>query len=116
MAKNKKDNGGIDKVSGTGASDIVKKIGKVDSVDEVAAVAKVGGVNKTGGVGGARITREMTTKEREQLFRIVDEEADKLFTGSTTLGAKRKKLVQDAVKLAIDSGLLDAADEEEKKP
>jgi hypothetical protein len=110
MSKDKKNNGGIDKIKETGASEVVKKISKVDSVDEVAPITKVGGVKQAGGVSGARISREMTTQEREKLFRIVDEEADKLFTGSTSIGAKRKKLVQEAVKMAIDSGLLEKPD------
>lgn len=115
MAKDKKNSGEIDKIKETGASEIVKKISKVDSVDEVAPVTKVGGVKQAGGVSGARITKEMTTQEREQLFRMVDEEADKLFATTTSIGAKRKKLVQDAVKMAIDSGLLDKPDNNDKK-
>ena len=112
MTKDKKS--GIDKVKETSATDIIKKVSKVDTVDEVAPVSKVGGVKHATGVKSARLPRELTVKEREQLFKLVDEEADKLFSGPTAIAPKRKKLVQEAVKMAIDSGLMDDADQKEK--
>ncbi len=110
MSDDKKKDGGIGKVKETSASEVVKKITQVATVDEVAPVSKVSGIKQAGGVNAARATREMTTQDREKIFKMVDEEADKLFSGSSQLSNKRKKLVQDAVKMAIDSGLLDKAD------
>ena len=83
----------------------------VSGVSGVKAAGMVGAVRRTGGVGGARQTRSMSLAEREELFRMIDQEADKLFADSGIAAAKRK-VVESAVKMAIDAGLLPGEEEE----
>jgi hypothetical protein len=47
----------------------------------------------------------MSLEEREQLFKMVQEEADRLF-GQTGLSDSRKRHVTEAVRMAIDAGLI----------
>jgi|GEM_PF-1557581 len=97
-------------VKSTEAADSVKGTG---SVGAVSAVKQTGGVSAsaaaTGSTAKRRATVVMSYAEREQLFQMVTEEASKLFAGSKMSGEKQK-IVADAVKMAIDSGLLASSD------
>lgn len=84
--------------------------------------AKVGEVHRVGATEAQaptrsirRPTRPMTAAEREVLFKLVQEEAEKMFAESSLPPDKRQK-VETAVKMAIDGGLLavDPADEKKK--
>lgn len=100
------------KIIGTRVTDKLKESSQVDSVNEVTGPLVVSGPNKITGVGSGkrRPTRELTTAEREELFRIINEEAEKLFAGAK-IPDKDKEVVKEAVKMAVDSGLLDGEEE-----
>lgn len=98
-----------------------KKIGGVKSTKETSSVegaeavsgvtgikptAAVGGVRGAGGVGRRRATRTMTPEERQQLFNMISEEAEKMF-GAEGLPAGHKEVVQQAVKMAVDAAIID---------
>jgi hypothetical protein len=104
-----------------------KKIGGIHSATETTAVegtdivGGVGGVKATSGVGGVggigavnkrRSTRTMTLAEREQLFQMINEEADKLF-GEGGMSPAQQSVVKNAVRMAVDAGLVD--EDETKK-
>ena len=97
-------------VKSTEAADGVKGTG---SVGAVSAVKQTGGVSASAAASGStakrRATVVMSYAEREQLFQMVTEEASKMFAGSKMSGEKQK-IVADAVKMAIDSGLLASSD------
>ncbi len=106
---------GDKKVAPVKAGD-VKSTEAADQVTGSGEVGAVGAVKGTGGVGSAsaasgstskrRATTVMSFAEREQLFQMVTEEATKMFAG-TQMSDEKQKLVAEAVKMAIDSGLLD---------
>lgn len=108
MSKNSDDK----KIKGVGSTSKAKGVESTEAVGEVGGVkatSAVSGVRRAGAVDGTRLTRNMTLAEREELFRMIDQEADKLFSASGLTPAKRK-VVESAVKMAIDAGLLpDAA-------
>ena len=56
-----------------------------------------------------RATRAMTAEEREYLLRLVNEEADRLFSNNS-LNERQKQTAKTAVKIAIDAAII-----EEKK-
>ena len=85
----------------------------VSGVADIKATAGVGGVRRTGTVG-VRTTRTMTLAEREELLKLVNEEADKLFADGA-LPQSRRKAVESAVKMAIDAGLLPEDESGKKK-
>lgn len=106
-----------------------KKVGGVKSAKEAAdvegteAVTGVGGVQATTGVGGVkgagavgkrRATRTMTMAEREQLFRMINEEADKMFN-EQGIPAKQREVLANAVKMAVDVGIIPEDEEEPGK-
>lgn len=70
----------------------------VDKVGQVGSLGQSAGVDKV-----RRPTRPLTSEEREHLFQLVNEEAEKLF-GANGLPEKKKKVVTESVKMAIAAG------------
>ena len=98
------------KSSEVGSAEEAKGIKGAGEVGAVGAVKGTGAVGATGGAGsisgnGSRATRVMSYAEREKIFKMVSEEAEKIFAKSKVSGEKQK-LVADAVRMAIDSGLV----------
>ena len=104
------------RVSGVSSAEKAKSIEQTESVGGVDAVkpaSGVGRVEKAGPVRRRGVTRVMSLAEREELFRIINEEADKLFADSEA-GQDKKKTVASAVKMAIDLGMA-GEDEQENR-
>lgn len=117
---NKNDDGKIKGVKSTDKTSEVEKTKQVGSVKGVKATSSIGAIGGVTSVGGRRKTRTMTLEEREEIFRLINEEADKIFANSG-LPKEKRDLVQNAVKMAVDSGLVDKENSEEgesgkKKP
>lgn len=102
----KKKNNKTDKI---GASS--SKIKNIQNVDKASGVKKVSGVKaaKT-----EKATGVLTAQEREKIFKMVDSEAAKLF-GEGKIPAKNKETVIEAVKMAINSGIIDDSDDESEE-
>lgn len=106
--KDKKRIGGVKSTKGPGEVEETGAVGEIQRVSKTEGVGRVGGV---GGVGKGRLTRKITMAEREELFRYINEEAEKLLKGGA-IPESQRELVKEAVKMAVDSGLID---EDEKK-
>ena len=78
----------------------------VAGVSGIRATSGIGGVGGIGGIGRRRATRLMTAAEREQLFNLINEEADKL-ASEGIIPKGQKDAVSKAVKMAVDSGIVD---------
>lgn len=102
------------KIGGVKQAKQTKQIDGPASVSSVAEVKKAAGVGGVKGIQGARRrpTRTMTTAEREKLFSIISEEADKMF-GKDKVDPKKREIIESAVKMAVDAGLLDEGDEDD---
>ena len=101
-------------VGGVKSADIaseVKGAGAVGGVQKVKPTSGVGSVQGAGKIGKRGPTRIMTLAEREELLRMVDQEAEKMFGDS--IPAERRKAVVDAVKMAVDSGITGEEAEED---
>ncbi len=61
-----------------------------------------------------RPTRPMTAAERDHLFQLVREEADKMF-GQDGLPHSKRSTVEGAVRMAIDSAIIKEDETEKKK-
>ena len=96
--------------SGTGAVEGSKEVktSKVGSSQQVQKTAK-----KAKTSGGSKAGRKMTTADRDTLYTLINEEAEKMF-GPDGLPEEQRKTVESAVKMAVDSSLLDESDEENK--
>lgn len=108
---------GDKKITGVTSTKGTKTVEGTEQVGAVTGVKATTGIGATQGVGGIQkrgATRTMSLAEREHLFNMVDEEAKKLF--GNTVSPEKRKLVEDAVKMAIDSGLVEdgAADNKKK--
>lgn len=89
--------------------DKIKGISKTKSVDQVSKVkevSRVSGVKGTEKIALRRATTIMTSAEREKFFKMIEEEADKL-ANEGVIPKNEKDLVSKAVKMAIDSGIID---------
>jgi hypothetical protein len=78
---------------------------KVQTVQQVESTAA-----KTGVARARRPTRPMTAEEREHLFKLLNEEADKLF-GKDGLPESKRAEVEGAVKMALDASVVEIEDE-----
>ena len=92
----------------------VEETGVVGEISRVKATGAVSGVGGVGSASKRRATRVMSLAEREELFRMVNQEARKLFEASG-VPEERQAAVENAVKMAIDSGLIEENTSEPKK-
>jgi hypothetical protein len=105
----KKDDKDKDKIGGIKSTKATEDIKGTTGVSDVSGVKGASSIGSIGGAGDAskrRSTRVMTLEEREELFKIVKEEASSLF-GKSGIPKEKQAVLEDAVKMAIDSGLLD---------
>jgi hypothetical protein len=76
----------------------------------VGEVGQVSGTKNASGVSRVRqATRRMTSEEREHLFRIVQEEASKMF-GPNGFPESKRESVEGAVKMVIDAAQVEEED------
>lgn len=107
--------GGLEKAPRVIDPQAIKGVEQIHATNSVSAAQAVGLTRKR------RPTRLMDLADREELLKIVEEEANKIFAAGTFPESKRT-LVTEAVKMALDSGLLDetdnqlAKDDTTKKP
>lgn len=110
-----KSGGDKSKVTGvrsTVMSEGIERTGSVSEVEKAKKAAGIAGVRGLGGIGKTRATRIMTAGEREAIFTMIHEEADRLF-GKGKLSNKQREVVETAVKMAVDAAIVD---ESEEKP
>jgi hypothetical protein len=100
--------GGVDPTKGP---DSISKTTGVSGVDAVKPTAGVSGASSVGGVRARKATRMMSMAERDELFKMVSEEAEKLFPPGT-LPKQKREVIEGAVKMAIDASIA----EEEATP
>lgn len=86
----------------------VQETGTVGTVTGVKATTGVGSIKSPLNIGKRRPTRIMSLAEREHLFSMISEEADKMF--GDTLSPDKKELVKSAVKMAVDASLVEDPD------
>lgn len=101
----------VGEVSETSSTKEVQKSQAIQTIGKTASVGSVGGVGGVGAIGKRGSTRLMSASEREELFKMITEEADKLFAKSG-LPAEQREAIEEAVKMTIDASLVD--DEEAK--
>ena len=109
MGNNDENKRGSDKIGGIESSKKSQEIKKTENVANVESVKAASGVGSVQGAGGIdqrrKATRIMSAQEREQLLRLVDDEAEKLFKSGAIANAN-KELITKAVKMAVDSSIV----------
>lgn len=101
------DNDGKKKVGEVSKSTSTKEVQKsqaIQNVDKTSSVGNVGGVGSVGAIGKRGTTRLMSFNEREELFKMISQEADKLFSKSG-LPPEQREAIEEAVKMTIDASL-----------
>jgi len=84
------------------------EIERTEGVGSVGTVQPTSGIMGTRGVGSAtkrRPTRVMTNEDREQLLKMVTEEAERLFGKNSAMPAERREIIEEAVKMTIEASL-----------
>jgi hypothetical protein len=112
MAKdneNDNKNSKVGKVTSTSATERVKKATAVDAVEKVKGAGAVAGVGGIQAPSARRATRLMSAEEREKYMQIITEEAKTLFKDK--LPKDKLAQVENAVKMAIDAGLMPKDDQ-----
>ena len=82
------------------------KVGSISQVSAASQQARVGKVR--------RPTRPMTAAEREHLFKLIHEEADKMF-GANGLPESQRNTLEGAVRMTVDATIVEDEDGEENK-
>lgn len=95
--------GKIGEIKSAETASEVESTGAIGGIHKVKPTSAVGGVSGAGKIGKRGATRIMSAAEREELLRMIDQEAEKMF-GNALPSEKRKAVVQ-AVKMAVDSGI-----------
>lgn len=97
------------KIGGIDSSKKTQEVQKAANVAQVQSVKATSGVSSVRGAGGIdqrrKATRVMSAQEREQLLRMVDDEAEKLFKSGVIPNAN-KEMITKAVKMAVDSSIV----------
>ena len=116
MTKKKIGDKKIEQVRSTKETSGVEGTEAVSGVSGVKATSAVSGVKRTGAVGKASLTTALTTSQRDKLFSMIHEEAEKVFA-ATPLSKSKRQTIESAVKMAIDAALVDdESDDEDEKP
>jgi hypothetical protein len=108
--KRNKDNDGIKRISGTGSTKGVQRtqgVSEVEKVEKTSAVTKVAGVSK---VSEASRVSAVRFEQREKLFSMISEEAQKL-AAQGIIPKNQREVVERAVQMVIDAALLENNDE-----
>lgn len=104
----------IGSVESSSRAKSIEKTQNIAEVDAVKATSGISGLQGTGGIGQKRkATRIMSAQEREQLLKMIDEEAEKLFKSGAMPNSK-KELISTAVKMAVDTSIILEEDLKEK--
>jgi hypothetical protein len=104
----------IGKVGSTSRTKEVEETESIKGVDTVKDVARVDQVKAVQGASNIdQVGRVMTQAERAHIMKIVDEEAEMFFQNSQ-IPANKRKMIKDAVSMAVDAGLLLKEDEDEE--
>jgi hypothetical protein len=110
----KKDTNGVDGISSSGATKGVKATDSVSSVDKVKATQSIRGVSGVTGVRSTSGVSSISFEQREKLLGMVTEEAEKL-AAQGLIPKSQRQVVEQAVKMIIDSTLIEPSTEKDKK-
>ena len=107
------------KIGGIGKAKSANQIEKTEQVDTVGGVKKAGKVSAVKGAGatsGAAGGQLLTPADREPLFKMIEEEAEKLFGKDSSIPQEQKDAIAKAVKMAVDAAIIDeeGGDEDEE--
>jgi len=103
MTKKISKKGKIGGIESTDKAGEVAGTGAVGEVQNVKATSAVSGVGKADGITRRGPTRIMSMQERQELLRLIDEEAEKMFGPGAD--KEKKAAVVNAVKMAVDAGI-----------
>lgn len=103
--------GGVKSTTHTPQIESTQAVTRVTSIQPTTGVGPVKGASA---IGKRRATRVLTIEEREELLKLVTEEADKMLS-SGILPPQKKELVAQAVKMAVDASLVSEEEAKEEK-
>jgi hypothetical protein len=103
--------GKIGSIKSTTVSGAIERTGSVSEVEGAKKASAVSGVRGAGSIGGLRATQGLTAAKRAELYHMIEEEADKLFSSDKS-PKHQKEVVEKAVKMTVDAAM---AEEEEEK-
>lgn len=93
------------KVGDVNRTQNLSHIQKSESIREIKQTGKITGVGSVSG-GNRRPTRVMSAREREELFKMVEEEAEKIFAASG-VSKEQREAIELAVKKTIDAAVIE---------
>lgn len=105
QTKNVEETRGVQGSSGVQGTEGIGSVGGIKGASSVGSVAGAGRVRSSKGAG-----QVITTRQKEKLFAVIREEADKL-TNDGIIPRGKKQIIESAVMMALETALVD--DEED---
>ncbi|HMO02859.1 MAG TPA: hypothetical protein PKD37_07425 [Oligoflexia bacterium] len=87
----------------------VKRTEAISEVEAIKPTSGIEGISPTGDNSSARRKIKLSESDREEVFKLVDEESEALFK-KESIPERKKAVIKKAVKMAIDSGLISKTD------
>lgn len=114
MAKKTDNNGSkISGVDGLRGSHQIERLSGVESVEKTQKASAVSAVKRVGAAGRTGSISAITAANREAIYQMLHEEADKLFSKGS-LSKDKREVVERAVKMAIDAVIVDEENNDKK--
>jgi hypothetical protein len=110
----KKDDKSVSGISGSSATKGVKATSSVSEIDTIKGATAVRGVSGVQGIKGTGSVSSISFEQREKLLSMVTEEAEKL-AAQGFIPKNQREVVEQAVRMIIDSALVDPGTEKERK-
>jgi len=100
----------VKKITGKPGSGKTNKTTSVESTKTVGS-SKVGNVSNVKGSEKSTATNavsaDITPEMKDEIFQLIDEVAENMFQGSDGSSQKRRATIKDAVKMAIEAGIIE---------
>lgn len=111
-----KDNDKNSAISGVTGATSTQSIEHLSAVSHVEKTEKTSAISAIKGVDSSTKTHnigEVTSENKEKIFKMLHEEADKLFR-TTKITEQKRNVIEKAVQMAIDSAVVDEKESEAK--
>lgn len=112
----KKIDGKKGKINNVKASQQMDSVDKATGVEDVGKIEKTSTISRVSGAGKAGGSQglQITSANKEKIYQMIAEESEKLF-GKNPKTKEQKAIVEQAVKMAIETALPEEEEEKDKK-
>lgn len=101
--------GGIKETQTSKQVEKTEQVGRIGKIKESSAVGKVGKAGRSQGPVPGEV---LTPADRDPLYRLIDEETEKILGATGDISDEQREAIANAVKMAVDAAIVNEDDEE----